>query len=73
MKKITAILVIIILTSFQTKQISPNLFHYDFTSEEVGLIYLGLGKLPAEQSEQLRAKIAYEFQKQSDTTKQKPK
>jgi hypothetical protein len=41
------------------------------TEAEVGIIYNALGELPAKQVEGLRAKIAYEYQKQTDTTKKK--
>jgi hypothetical protein len=41
------------------------------TESEVGIIYNALGELPAKQVEQLRAKIAFEYQKQTDTTKKK--
>jgi hypothetical protein len=36
----------------------------ELTVEEVNLVYVGLGKLPAEASEALRYKIAQEAQKQ---------
>lgn len=43
-----------------------------FTVEEVQLIYDALGELPAKRVETLRAKIAYEANRQlADTTKKK--
>lgn len=71
MKKAIAILSIFVLTSFKTVN-PPKTFHFEFTAEEVNLIYTGLGKLPAEQVDQLRAKIVSEYQKQmTDTTNKK--
>ena len=68
MKKILLISIAIICFSFQSQKEAKTIT-LNLSPEEVQLIYVGLGKLPAEQSEQLRAKIAFEFQKQMDTTK----
>lgn len=69
MKKLLLI-PILFLFSFQTQKETKTIT-LTLTPEEVQLIYIGLGKLPAEQSEQLRQKIAFEFQKQMDTTTKK--
>lgn len=42
-----------------------------FTLDEINTVYNALGELPAKTSEALRAKIAFEYQKQTDTTKKK--
>ena len=57
------------LLSFSTQ--TEKKITITFTEAEVGLVYTGLGKLPAEQVEQLRAKVAYEYNRQTDTTKKK--
>lgn len=56
--------------SFDSKNQQKKL-KFEFTIEETDLIYVGLGKLPAEQVERLRNYILIEFAKQTDTTKKK--
>jgi hypothetical protein len=67
--RILIILLAFSLLSFSTQ--TEKKITITFTEAEVGLVYTGLGKLPAEQVEQLRAKVAFEYQKQTDTTKKK--
>ena len=55
------------LLSFTTQE--PKTVTLTLTVEEVNLIYMGLGELPAKASEQLRYKIAQEAQKQLNTEK----
>jgi hypothetical protein len=55
------------LFSFTTQE--PKTVTLTLTVEEVNLIYMGLGELPAKASEQLRAKIAQEAQKQLNPEK----
>ena len=70
MKKTILILLTIFLFSFQSQKDEKKL-KFEFTVNEVNLIYMGLGKLPAEQVQDLRIKIAMETNKQLDTTKKK--
>jgi hypothetical protein len=67
--RILIILFAFSLLSFSTQ--TEKKITITFTEAEVGLVYTGLGKLPAEQVEQLRAKVAYEYNRQTDTTKKK--
>lgn len=70
MKKIILLLSTVLIFSFQTQEVKN--IKFEFTPNEVELIYTGLGKLPAEQVEGLRQKIAIEYRKQlSDTTTKK--
>ena len=55
------------LLSFTTQE--PKTVTLTLTVDEVTLIYMGLGELPAKASEQLRYKIAQEAQKQLNTEK----
>ena len=55
------------LLSFTTQE--PKTVTLTLTVEEVNLIYMGLGELPAKASEQLRYKIAQEAQKQLNEKK----
>jgi hypothetical protein len=55
------------LLSFTTQE--PKTVTLTLTPEEVNLIYMGLGELPAKASEQLRYKIATEAQKQLNAEK----
>jgi len=55
------------LFSFTTQE--PKTVNLTLTVEEVNLIYMGLGELPAKASEQLRYKIAQEAQKQLNEKK----
>ena len=55
------------LLSFTTQE--PKTVTLTLTVDEVNLIYMGLGELPAKASEQLRYKIAQEAQKQLNTEK----
>lgn len=55
------------LFSFKTQE--PQTVTLTLTVEEVNLIYMGLGELPAKASEQLRYKIAQEAQKQLNPPK----
>lgn len=55
------------LLSFTTQE--PKTITLTLTVDEVNLIYMGLGELPAKASEQLRYKIAQEAQKQLNTEK----
>lgn len=55
------------LFSFTTQE--PKTVTLTLTVEEVNLIYMGLGELPAKASEQLRYKIAQESQKQLNEKK----
>jgi hypothetical protein len=66
MKKLLIIAAIGLL-SFTTQE--PKTVTLTLTVEEVNLIYMGLGELPAKASEQLRYKIAQEAQKQLNTEK----
>jgi hypothetical protein len=66
MKKLLIIAAIGLL-SFTTQE--PKTVTLTLTVEEVNLIYMGLGELPAKTSEQLRYKIAQEAQKQLNTEK----
>ena len=66
MKKLLLIAVIGLL-SFTTQE--PKTVTLTLTADEVNLIYLGLGELPAKASEQLRYKIAQEAQKQLNEKK----
>jgi hypothetical protein len=66
MKKLTLIAAIGLL-SFTTQE--PKTVTLTLTVEELNLIYMGLGELPAKASEQLRYKIAQEAQKQLNTEK----
>ena len=56
----------------QKEKTEPKI-KYEFTPAEVQLIYNALGELPAKQSEGLRAKIAAEYVRQTDTTSIKKK
>lgn len=66
MKKLLLIAVIGLL-SFTTQE--PKTVTLTLTADEVNLIYMGLGELPAKASEQLRYKIAQEAQKQLNEKK----
>lgn len=66
MKKLLLIAVIGLL-SFTTQE--PKTVTLTLTPDEVNLIYMGLGELPAKVSEQLRYKIAQEAQKQLNEKK----
>ena len=55
------------LLSFTTQE--PKTVTLTLTVDEVNLIYMGLGELPAKASEQLRYKIAQEAQKQLNEKK----
>lgn len=55
------------LFSFTTQE--PKTVTLTLTVEEVNLIYMGLGELPAKVSEQLRNKIAQEASKQLNPPK----
>lgn len=55
------------LMSFTTQE--PKTVTLTLTVDEVNLIYMGLGELPAKASEQLRYKIAQEAQKQLNPEK----
>ena len=55
------------LLSFTTQE--PKTVTLTLTVDEVNLIYMALGELPAKASEQLRYKIAQEAQKQLNTEK----
>lgn len=66
MKKLLLIAVIGLL-SFTTQE--PKTVTLTLTPDEVNLIYMGLGELPAKASEQLRYKIAQEAQKQLNEKK----
>jgi len=69
MKKTIIALFTFSLLSFTTNQ--DKKITITFTVEELGVVYQALGELPAKQSEVIRAKIAYEFQRQTDTLKKK--
>lgn len=70
MTKILIIAIALCLLSFGT-QVEKKV-NLSFTVEEVQLIYDALGELPAKRVETLRAKIAYEANRQlADTTKKK--
>lgn len=66
MKKLLLIAAVALL-SFTTQE--PKTVTLTLTVEEVNLIYMGLGELPAKASEQLRYKIATEAQKQLNPEK----
>jgi hypothetical protein len=66
MKK-TLLIAALGLLSFTTQE--PKTVTLTLTVEEVNLIYMGLGELPAKASEQLRYKIAQEAQKQLNPEK----
>lgn len=66
MKKLLLIAAIALL-SFTTQE--PKTVTLILTVDEVNLIYMGLGELPAKASEQLRYKIATEAQKQLNPEK----
>ena len=66
MKQILLIAAIAILY-FTTQE--PKTVTLTLTVDEVNLIYMGLGELPAKASEQLRYKIAQEAQKQLNPEK----
>lgn len=66
MKKLLLIAAIALL-SFTTQE--PKTVTLTLTVDEVNLIYMGLGELPAKASEQLRYKIATEAQKQLNSEK----
>jgi hypothetical protein len=66
MKKLLIIAAIGLL-SFTTQE--PKTVTLTLTLEEVNLIYMGLGELPAKASEQLRYKIVQEAQKQLNPEK----
>lgn len=66
MKKLLLITAIALL-SFTTQE--PKTVTLTLTVDEVNLIYMGLGELPAKASEQLRYKIATEAQKQLNPEK----
>lgn len=62
--------VVFTLLSFGTQE--QKKVNLSFTVEEVQLIYDALGELPAKKVETLRARIAYEANRQlADTTKKK--
>lgn len=67
MKKILAI-ILISLCSFTAGEKEKEMT-VTLTMSEWQIIYGALGKLPAEQSELIRAKIAVEYSKTVDTTK----
>lgn len=70
MTKILITTIALTLLSFGT-QVEKKV-NLSFTVEEVQLIYDALGELPAKRVETLRAKIAYEANRQlADTTKKK--
>lgn len=76
MKKTFLLILTVFLFSFQTneKKAKPVVqkIKFEFTVQEVQLIYDALGELPAKQVEQLRSKIAAEANKQlADTTNKK--
>ena len=66
MKKLLLIAAIALL-SFTTQE--PKTVTLTLTVDEVNLIYMGLGELPAKASEQLRYKIVTEAQKQLNPEK----
>lgn len=71
MKKITAILSVVVLTvaltAFETKQ--QKTYTFTLTPEETALVFEGLGELPAKRVDMLRAKIMQEVEKQNQPTK----
>ena len=72
MKKLSLLLIIPFVFAFTSKV--DKTVKLELTVEEVQLVYNALGKLPAEQVEVLRMKIAMEANKQlSDTTAIKKK
>lgn len=69
-KKVFTVFLAIVLLSFSTAE--EKKLKFEFTIEEVNIIYTALGELPAKTTEAIRAKIAYEANKQiADTTKKK--
>lgn len=70
MKKVILLIFSVVLLSFQTNQ--EKKIKFEFTVQEVQLIFDALGELPAKQVDQLRAKIVAEVNKQlSDSTQKK--
>lgn len=70
MKKTFLLILTVTLLSFQTNQ--EKKVKFEFTVQEVQLIYDALGELPAKQVEQLRSKIVAEANRQlADTTNKK--
>lgn len=70
MKKIILLLSTVLIFSFQTQEVKK--IKFEFTIEEVQLIYDALGNLPANKVEVLRNKIIVETNKQmADTTTKK--
>lgn len=70
MKKVILLIFSVVLLSFQTNQ--EKKIKFEFTVQEVQLIFDALGELPAKQVEQLRAKIVAEVKKQlTDSTQNK--
>ena len=60
-------LVVFVLSSFaaaKKKQQEPKNLKFEFTADEVNLIFEGLGELPAKKSEGLRIKIYQTAQEQ---------
>lgn len=74
MKRLSVLLIAIALSAFQTnKSTPPDKITLVLTPQETEMVYYSLGKLPAEQSESVRAKIAIQYNAQmTDTTKQSP-
>lgn len=65
--------IIVLLSSFSnfTKGNDATTLKFEFTPEEVNLIFEGLGELPAKKSEGLRAKIYQVAQEQLKAEQQK--
>lgn len=67
--------IIVLLSSFSnfTKGNDATTLKFEFTPEEVNLIFEGLGELPAKKSEGLRAKIYQVTQEQLRAEQQQKK
>ena len=63
MKKLIALSIIFILTSFS--QPKPKTYTLNVSAQEAQLIYDALGELPAKVSEGIRMKIAQQITEQS--------
>lgn len=69
MKKLMIGMVVLFCMAFTTQE--EKKVTITFTLEEVQTVYDALGELPAKKSEGLRARIAFEANRQLDTTKKK--